>query len=215
MRRLKQVGKYLVIIVISLVGLVLGMNFWIIQSTSDQIYYNTTEVPSRKVALLLGTSKRVVGGGDNKYFKERVEAAADLYHRGVIKHIIVSGDNNTVYYNEPKDMYNALVELGVNKGDITLDFAGFRTLDSVVRSKLIFGQDELIIITQDFHCYRALFIAQHYDISAVAFSADNKDPLPVSLALREVLARTNTVLDLFIFNRTPKFLGKQEELTID
>lgn len=208
-------GKYLVIIVISLVGLVLGMNFWIIQSTSDQIYYNTTEVPSRKVALLLGTSKRVVGGGDNKYFKERVEAAADLYHRGVIKHIIVSGDNNTVYYNEPKDMYNALVELGVNKGDITLDFAGFRTLDSVVRSKLIFGQDELIIITQDFHCYRALFIAQHYDISAVAFSADNKDPLPVSLALREVLARTNTVLDLFIFNRTPKFLGKQEELTID
>jgi len=209
------VGKYLVIIVISLVGLVLGMNFWIIQSTSDQIYYNTTEVPSRKVALLLGTSKRVVGGGDNKYFKERVEAAADLYHRGVIKHIIVSGDNNTVYYNEPKDMYNALVELGVNKGDITLDFAGFRTLDSVVRSKLIFGQDELIIITQDFHCYRALFIAQHYDISAVAFSADNKDPLPVSLALREVLARTNTVLDLFIFNRTPKFLGKQEELTID
>jgi len=127
----------------------------------------------------------------------------------------VSGDNNTVYYNEPKDMLNALMALGVSQADITLDFAGFRTLDSVVRSKLIFGQDELIIITQDFHCYRALFIADYYGMDAVAFSADNKDQLPLSLAIREILARTNTVLDLYVFNRGPKFLGEKEKLPID
>lgn len=195
--------------------LILGLNFWIVTATSDYIYFDTKELPSRKVALLLGTSKRTVHGTANKYFKERIEAAADLYNRGVIEHVIVSGDNTTVYYNEPKDMYNALVVLGVDKGDITLDFAGFRTLDSVVRSKLIFGQEELLIITQDFHCYRALFIAFYYGIDAVAFSADNKDALPWSLAIREVLARANTVFDLYIINRTPKFLGKQEEIPID
>ncbi|MFH6982327.1 SanA/YdcF family protein [Marinoscillum luteum] len=215
MQLLKKIAKYAVIMVGAISVLVLGLNFWIISSTSGQIYYNITQVPSKKVALLLGTSKRTVKGGTNKYFKERIDATAELYHRGVIDHVIVSGDNNTVYYNEPKDMLNALMALGVSQADITLDFAGFRTLDSVVRSKLIFGQDELIIITQDFHCYRALFIADYYGMDAVAFSADNKDQLPLSLAIREILARTNTVLDLYVFNRGPKFLGEKEKLPID
>ncbi len=212
---LRRLFKVLTISVGSLMMLILILNLWVIEETNDLIYYRVDEVPSRKVALLLGTSKRTEAGGTNKYFKERIEAAAQLYHQGVIKHIIVSGTNNSVYYNEPKDMYNALAERGVDKGDITFDFAGFRTLDSVVRSKLIFGQDEVMIITQDFHCYRALFIAQYYDIDAIAFSADNKDALPMNLAVREVLARVVAVLDLYMFKKTPKYLGREEELTID
>ncbi|HCX21353.1 MAG: SanA protein [Flammeovirgaceae bacterium] len=200
-------------ILIILVGvLILGLNFWIVSSTQDKIYYNINDVPPKRVALLLGTSKRTVQGGTNKYFAERMQAAADLYHRGIIEHIIVSGDNQTVYYNEPRDMLNALKELGVPEGAITLDYAGFRTLDSVVRSKEVFGQDEVMIITQDFHCYRALFIADYHGINAVAFSADNKDQLPWSLAVRETLARAKAVFDLYLFDQEPKFLGEPEKL---
>lgn len=200
-------------VLIVLVGvLVLGLNFWIVSSTQERIYYNINDVPPKRVALLLGTSKRTVEGGTNKYFAERMQAAADLYQRGVIEHIIVSGDNQTVYYNEPRDMLNALKKLGVPEGSITLDYAGFRTLDSVVRAKKVFGQDDVIIITQDFHCYRALFIADYHQLNAVAFSADNKDQLPFSLALRETLARAKAVFDLYLFDQKPRFLGEQEEL---
>lgn len=213
MKIIVKLGKYLLVVISLLIVLILGVNFWIVSATQDQIYYTLEGIPPKKVALLLGTSKRTSQGNANKYFKERIVAAAKLYHSGVVKHIIVSGDNNTVYYNEPRDMFKALEELGVPKSAITLDFAGFRTLDSVVRSKEVFGQEEVLIITQDFHCYRALFIAQFYDIRAIAFSADNKDELPVSLAIREVLARFNTILDLYIFKRDPKFLGDKENLT--
>ncbi|MEP5791772.1 MAG: ElyC/SanA/YdcF family protein [Cyclobacteriaceae bacterium] len=207
-RLMKIVG-----LVIVLTGvLILGLNFWIVSSTQDQIYYNLNDVPPKRVALLLGTSKRTVAGGTNKYFKERMEAAAGLYHRGVIEHIIVSGDNRTVYYNEPRDMLNALKELGVPEGAITLDYAGFRTLDSVVRAKEVFGQTELMIITQDFHCYRALFIANFHELDAVAYAADNKDQLPTMLALREILARGKAIVDLYVFNQEPKFLGDKENL---
>lgn len=212
MKLLFKLLKFLTVIGLLIAGLVLGINFWIVSSTQDRIYYSTSEVPAKKVALLLGTSKRTSGGGTNKYFAERMKAAADLYHRGVVKHIIVSGDNETVYYNEPRDMLKALKELGVPESAMTLDYAGFRTLDSVVRSKEVFGQQELMIITQDFHCYRALFIAEYYGIDAVAFSADNKDQLPWSLAIREIFARSNAVLDLYVFNRNPRFLGGKEEI---
>lgn len=195
--------------------LVLAINYWVVSTTRDLIFYNQEQLPSTKVALLLGTSKRVAGGGANKYFDERIEAAAELYRTGVVKHLIVSGDNNTVYYNEPRDMYQALQEMGVPPSAITLDYAGFRTLDSVVRAKLIFGQDSLIIISQDFHCYRALFIARYYGIEAVAYSADAREELPWMLAVREVFARVMAVFDLYVWQSDPKFLGEQEPVIID
>ncbi len=204
--------KVTMVVLVLMGSMVLGINFWVVSSTQDRIYYRITSVPPKRVALLLGTSKRTTAGATNKYFAERMQAAADLYHQGIIEHIIVSGDNMTVYYNEPRDMLQALRALGVPEGSITLDYAGFRTLDSVVRAKEVFGQDEVMIITQDFHCYRALFIAEYHGINAVAFSADNKDELPFALALREALARAKAVFDLYVFNERPKFLGEQEEL---
>lgn len=207
----KQLGIRLIrifgILSTFLVLLVLLLNFWIVSTTRESIFYEVADVPSRRVALLLGTSKQTTHGNTNIYFKERIEAAVKLYQLGIIQHIIVSGDNRTVYYNEPRDMLQALQAHGVPQAAITLDYAGFRTLDSVVRSKEVFGQDELLIITQDFHCYRALFIARFYEIDAIAFSADNKDELPLELAIREMLARANTVLDLYVFDTDPYFGG--------
>ena len=204
----------------SLVGAIIfffliSLNFWVITTTEDQVYHELEKIPKRKVALILGTSKRTSHGEANKYFIERIEAAARLFHAGKVDHIIVSGDNRTVYYNEPRDMYNALVELNVPKGAITLDFAGLRTLDSIVRAISVFGQSDITVVTQDFHCYRSLFIANYYGLNAVGYSADDKAQLPLNLALREVTARLLAVFDLYIWNKEPTKIGQKEFIDLN
>ena len=188
-------------------------NIWVIQSTKDQIF-QPNNIPYNDVALILGTSKRTISGDTNRFFAERMETAALLYQNGSIAHILVSGDNGTKYYNEPRDMLQALDNLNIPDSVISLDFAGFRTLDSVVRSKEVFGQDQITIVTQEFHCYRSLFIANYFGIKAMAVSADDGGPIGNKLALREMLARTIAVLDLYVFQRKPKYLGEKMDLVI-
>ncbi|MFT6868733.1 MAG: SanA protein, partial [Cyclobacteriaceae bacterium] len=203
MKGVWRVVKYFIFSIVATIALIVALNFWVIISTEDQVYHQASNLPVNKVGLILGTSKRTSAGDSNKYFHERINAAAELYHLGKIQHLIVSGDNRTVYYNEPRDMYMALVNLNVPKGAITLDFAGLRTLDTIVRADAIFGQKRFTIITQDFHCYRSLFIANYYGFEAMAFSADDKEKLPLSLALREILARCGAVLDLYVWKKAP------------
>jgi SanA protein len=110
-------------------------------------------------------------------------------------------------------MRKALMKLGVPSAAITLDYAGLRTLDSVVRCQQIFGQDKITIITQPFHSYRALFISLYYNIDAVAMVAGEPDfEYSVKVRLREYLARSKAVLDLYVFKTSPRFLGQKEEL---
>ena len=126
-----------------------------------------------------------------------------------IKYIIVSGDNSTKEYNEPFNMQKDLIEKGVNSEDIFLDYAGFRTLDSVIRSKEIFGQKNITIISQKFHNERAIFIAKSKDIQAVGFNAkDVSLKYGLKTRLREYLARVKMVMDIAL-NKQPKFLGEK------
>ena len=211
---IKRLAKPILGVPLTLVLFVVGSNIWVVMSTKDRIY-DIAKVPANDVALVLGTSKRTVSGGVNRFFKERMNTAALLHHQGSIKHILVSGDNGSKYYNEPIDMLNALNALAIPDSAVSLDYAGFRTLDSVVRSKEVFGQNSITIVTQEFHCYRALFIADFLGIDVVAVSADGGGPIGNSLALREVFARTMAVLDLYVLQRQPKFLGEQIELKIN
>lgn len=190
-------------------------NIWIVTSTKSRIYEDIEQLPDHRIALVLGTSHKLVGGASNPFFTHRMDRAAELYTQKKIDHFILSGDNRTRYYNEPAEMMKALLSRGVPVKSITLDYAGFRTLDSVVRSKEIFGQDKLLIITQTFHSYRALFICDYYNISAVAMVAAQPD-LDVSLKVRtrEYFARTKAVLDLYILRTGPHFLGQKEEIKI-
>ncbi|MGK7396868.1 MAG: SanA/YdcF family protein [Candidatus Cyclobacteriaceae bacterium M3_2C_046] len=193
----------------------IGCNIWIVSATKKHVYDAIENVPSHMVTVVLGTSKRLVTGADNPFFHFRMQTAANLFKQGKTRHIIVSGDNNTIYYNEPIDMKKALMELGVPEYAITLDYAGFRTLDSIVRSKEIFGQEEFIIVTQEFHTYRAVFISQFYDIRAVAMAAKNLEfKESVSVRIREFFARPKAVLDLYLLHKSPKFLGEKEPLII-
>jgi SanA protein len=185
-------------------------NVWIVSATQSQVYEDLSSVPSRDVALVLGTRRTTPDGRwSNPHFAHRIEAAAALYEAGKVKRLLVSGDNHVRGYDEPSDMRDALVAAGVPAEAIILDYAGFRTLDSVVRAKEVFGQSHLTIVSERFHNYRALFICRHYGIDAVAFNAQ-----PVSLrvsrwpAVREWFARVKVVLDLYVLRTKPRFLGE-------
>lgn len=191
--------------------MLLMTNIWMVTSTEERIFIESKDVPRNRVGLVLGTSKSVKGG-ENVYFKERVDAAATLYREGKISHILVSGDNRTKYYNEPQDMYKALKERGVPDSAITLDFAGFRTLDSVVRCIKIFGQSEFTIITQEFHGHRALFIADYYDVNAIVYAASGSVEVNEKVSVRELVARQLALFDLYILHKQPKFLGEKEPI---
>lgn len=196
--------------------LVITSNLWIVQSTTSRVFRDAADLPNHRVALVLGTSNKTVSGDVNPYFAKRMETAAALYKEGKIDHLILSGDNwSSKYYNEPQQMRKALIKLGVPLTAITLDYAGLRTLDSVVRCKEIFGQNRITIITQPFHSYRALFISRYYGIDAVAMVAGEPDiTYSFNVRLREYFARTKAVLDLYILKTSPRFLGEKEHIKV-
>jgi len=212
----RRVVWRLVISSIILFGLLLGAgNWWVVHSTSSSIFSDYTQIPNNPVGLVLGTSSRLTNGSPNPFFHNRMNTAAQLYKMGKVGHIIVSGDNRTKFYNEPIEMKKALIKLGVPDSVITLDYAGLRTLDSVVRSKEIFGQDHITIITQPFHSYRAVFISQYYHIQAVALVAmEPTDEPAVSVYVREYFARAKAILDLYVLKTSPRHLGEKEPITI-
>ena len=205
----------LIIVLAALAGFVLACNVWVIQSTRSAIYDSPTAIPARDVGLVLGTSPWSREGRANAHFRGRVESAALLYKRGALRHVLLSGANPSDRYNEPRAMYQALADLGVDKADMTLDFAGFRTLDSVVRAQQVFGLDGLTLVTQRFHAYRAVFIARHLGLDAVAYAAPT---IPRRRSrrteIREILARGKAVLDLFFLDKQPRFLGEREDIEL-
>ncbi len=186
----------------------LTASYWAIETLSHKYTFQEVEqLPDKKVGLLLGTSKRLRSGAPNPYFYHRIDAAVQLYKAGKVKYILVSGDNGSKYYNEPRDMQQALLARGVPQEAIYLDFAGFRTLDSVIRCKEIFGQSDITIISQGFHNKRAIFISRALGINAVGYNAkDVKQNTKV--AMREILARVKALLDLYILGTQPRFLGE-------
>lgn len=212
---IKSLIKGILTAFFAVVLLLLACNIWVILSTTSQVYSEIRDVPDRDVALVLGTSKRFADGRPNTYFKNRIEAAARLYKEGKVKHLILSGDNRTQYYNEPRDMQNALIERGIPDNAITLDYAGLRTLDSVVRSKKVFGQEDVVVVTQKFHSYRAVFIGDYYNINTIAYAAEDV-PFRESfnILFREFLARPMAVLDLYVLRKNPRHLGQPEEIGI-
>ena len=121
------------------------------ESADGKLFSNIETIPANKVGLLLGTSKFLANGHDNPYYDYRIKAAARLIKAGKIKYLIVSGDNSRKDYNEPEEMQHDLIKEGVDSTSIYLDFAGFRTFDSMVRLKEIFGQDSVTVISQAFH----------------------------------------------------------------
>ena len=185
---------------------------WVSYQAKDQLYTEAQQVDNFDVAVVLGTSK-YLGKILNEYYSHRMDAAIDLYNQGKVQHFLLSGDNAHRSYNEPWTMKRDLLKAEVPEDKIFLDYAGFRTLDSVVRAKEIFDTDNFLIISQKFHCERALFIANSHDINAKCFAV--LGPSRHSgwkVRMREVFARAKAVLDIYITNTKPKFLGPKEPI---
>ncbi len=171
------------------------------------------EVKSKQVAVLLGTSRYLSNGNKNLYFEYRMDAAARLYDSGKVKYILVSGDNRQKNYNEPVAMKEALVKRGVPEDRIVLDYAGFRTLDSMVRAREVFDQNSFIVVSQKFHNERAVYIAHHKGIDAIGYNArDVEVAAGLKTRMREVLARTKMMLDLYLLRTQPHFLGEKVKI---
>jgi len=186
------------------------------QAAVGRMFREIASVPSRPVGLVLGTSKMTSHGKPNLHFNQRIAAAAALYRAGKVKHLLVSGDNHVATYDEPDDMRDALVAAGVPASAITCDYAGFHTLDSVVRAKEIFGVTQCTIISEEFHCPRALWIANQRGLNAIAFAAPDVSLRSWSLRVkaREQLARSWCAVELCALHRGPKFLGPKEPILV-
>ena len=205
--------KYAFLFGLSLLLFVLLSNLWVVKSTKLQIYNKVAEVPAKKIGLVLGANPKTRYNSSNLYFDYRIDAAWKLYSAGKVKHLLVSGDNHRHGYNEPEEMKVALMKKGVPESAITMDFAGFRTLDSVVRSKEVFQLSTFTVISQQFHNHRALFIARQKGLDVVAFNA--KDPFENTSSktdVREYLARCKAVLDLYVLKKQARFLGDKIDL---
>jgi SanA protein len=180
--------------------------------TNDLVYKDVNSIPKNKVGLLLGTSKYLRSGELNQYFENRIQATVDLYNAKKIEFIVISGDNRKMSYNEPQDMKRELLLRGIPEERIFLDYAGFRTYDSVIRMNKIFGQSNFTIISQDFHNRRAIFIAMKMNRQAIGYNATDVDVYNgFKTNIREKFARVKVFLDLMI-HKEPKFLGESIEI---
>ena len=209
----KILKTFFLLTILALVG-IFGLNYYVLSSTASDIYISTKQIPAKRAVLLLGTAKYLRGGYKNYFYTYRIRAAVALWKAGKVKAIIVSGDNGTKYYDETSTMYKDLIKAGIPARYITRDYAGFRTLDSVVRAEAIFDLKDYIIISQRFHLERALFIARAKGQKAIGFTAKDipGTDAAMKMKLREYLARTKAFLDLYILGTDPKFYGKKERV---
>lgn len=212
MRYLKNLFISLFIFGCSVVAGVFLINFIVENSARKKVFSSVEEISHNKVGLLLGTSKYVSSGRVNLYYKYRIDAAVALFKAGKIDYILVSGDNSSYSYDEPTTFKKDLEARGIPSNKIYLDYAGFRTLDSVVRSKKVFGQSSITVISQEFHNERALFLAKRKGVKAIGFNAkDVSANYGVKTQTREKFARVKMVLDLIV-GVQPKFLGEAIEI---
>ncbi|QZY96762.1 outer membrane permeability protein SanA [Pantoea dispersa] len=202
----KRVFFALFIIILLVMATALGLDRWISWRTAPFIYEDVASLPHRQVGVVLGTAKYYRTGVINQYYLYRIQGALNAYNSGKVNYLLLSGDNALQSYNEPMTMRRDLIKAGVDPSDIVLDYAGFRTLDSIVRTRKVFDTNDFIIITQRFHCERALYIAQHLGIQAQCYAVPSPKNM-LSVRFREVGARLGALADLYLMKREPRFLG--------
>ena len=209
-RKIKKIFKRTLLlgVVISVIFIVFA-NYRINKQTEKSVFGEIEFIPENKVGLLLGTSKLLKSGQLNQYFINRITATEELFKSGKILNVVISGDNSRKDYNEPQDMKEELIKRGIPKEKIYLDYAGFRTFDSVYRMKEIFGQNSFTIVSQKFHNQRAIFIANSLGLNAVGYNAKDVDAYSgFKTKFREKFARVKMFIDLMI-NKKPKYLGEK------
>ncbi len=191
---------------VSIVWILLNYQ-WVTLSEQSSAFDDTHTIEHNTVGIVLGTSPLVDDGRKNRFFENRIIAAVRLYKVGKVDKLLVSGSNDGNTYDEGRLMTNALIAQGVPKDAIYSDNAGFRTLDSILRARDVFKLNKFTVISQPFHNHRALYIAHHFGINAIAYNAENSEGWDNARALlREHGARILMMLDLYLLDTKPKVL---------
>jgi len=207
MKNPKKIIKIGSILFIGFFLMIFTCNYLINSYAEGRTFSSISEISNNKVGILLGTSKNLKNGHSNPYYDNRITAAVKLFNAKKIEFILVSGDNGSIYYNEPTTIKKDLVAAGIPQDKIFLDYAGFRTLDSMVRAKEVFGLDELTVISQKFHNERAIYIASQKGLKAIGYNAkDISLQAGMRVQIREYFARVKVFLDMALRTQ-PKFYG--------
>lgn len=193
--------KFLVFVaIIIMMGLIIVIccQIAVKSAAKGRLYDDVNEIPHREVGLLLGTSPLGRSGRPNQFYLRRLDATVALYNAGKIDRIIISGARRGDDYDEPAEMKNDLVKRGLPDSIFVLDCEGHRTISSIVRVKELFAEDSVTIISQKFHNERALFLAKHNEVDAIAFNAENTSSRRwrLMMVLRESLARVKAVAEV-------------------
>jgi SanA protein len=169
-------------------ALLLGIANWTVLTLGNKrIVHDPSQLPPDATAIVLGTSPRSLRGGPSPFFEGRMDAAAQLYHSNAVRRFILSGDNRRAEYNEPAAMRESLRQRGVPDSALALDPAGYRTLESIVRARTAFNLQNAIIVTDDFHLPRALFLCAMTGFEAVGYASR---PVPWNHSYRARLRET-------------------------
>lgn len=208
----KRLALALLALILTAIAFIAYANITAVWASRGRIFSDPGKLPHTKVGLVFGTTDRIQGR-ENLYFRYRIDAAEKVWKAGKIDTLIVSGDNRSRYYNEPEKMRHALIRRGIPAERIVCDYAGLRTLDSVVRAKEIFGADPVLFISQRFQNQRAIYLAKAHGIEARGFNARDVDAQAgFKTRLREVGARVKMWLDVHYLNTRPRHLGDKEVL---
>lgn len=193
----KIVLGLIALIPVAVFSIIVACNFAITNVTSDKIYDTLSDIPSRDICVVLGTTPYLKGNKNgNPYFYNRIEAATELYKAGKVKTIVVSGDSSK-NYDETKIMRSALVKRGVPRKAIITDTKGKGTFESIQQMKKNFNEKEFTIVSQSFQNERAIFIANHYGLDAIGYNArDINIKKGYRVYFREVFARVKVFADI-------------------
>jgi SanA protein len=206
----------LLVIATCLIGAIAGALALVRHASTGRLYTNVAEIPHRHVGLVLGCSRLLGDGTPNPFFNSRLRAATELFQAGKVDYLLVSGDNHTKGYDEATDLKEALLQAGIPANRVYCDCAGFRTLDSVVRARDVFGLNQITVVSQEFHNQRAIFVSSHEGIDAIGYNAQDVDLGDASGAhKRERLAKVKAVLDIYLLHTKPHFLGPKISIGVD
>ncbi len=203
-RRARLIAVALLAVAILPMAVGEGLCAW---RADGRLHQSVDAIDPGRPALVLGCSPTLSDGRPNLFFQRRIDAALDLWEAGRVSAILVSGDNGRPDYDEPSAMRRALIEGGVPADRIVTDHAGFRTLDSVVRARQVFGCERLVIVSQASHARRALVLSWVHGLDADAYAAEPVHGMSgLRVRARESLARVRMILDI-VLRRKPRFLG--------
>lgn len=205
---MKFVLKVAFIIILIILFVFISSYFTVSSHSNKFLYSDIDKLSNNKVGLILGTSIKTKAGTPNLFFQKRIQTAVDLFNNDKVQFLLVSGDNSTTYYNEPEVMKKELIKLGIPEDKIYADYAGFSTLDSILRANKVFGQNSFTVISQKFHNQRAVYIGRKHNIDIIGYNIPLSSYLKnYPIYLREITARVKAVIEVSILKKDPKFLG--------